>query len=99
LIALLNLIAFGGWVGVFIYGLEDIGRLTGKLDLWLRLFQILAVLGALGTLVAIGNALRTWSAPGRWWWTKLHEALLALACLGFVWLGFVLHIFHFNLNY
>jgi hypothetical protein len=99
LIALLNLIAFGGWVGVFIYGLEDIGRLTGKLDLWLRLFQVLAILGALGTLVAIGNALRTWSAPGRWWWTKLHEALLALACLGFVWLGFVLHIFHFNLNY
>lgn len=99
LIALLNLVAFGGWVGIFFYGLNDIGRLTGKLDIWLRLFQILAILGALGTLVAIGNALRTWSAPGRWWWTKLHEALLAAACLGFVWLGFVLHIFRFNLNY
>jgi CubicO group peptidase (beta-lactamase class C family) len=99
LVALLNLIAFGGWAGIFFYGFNDIGRLTAKLDLWLRLFQILAVLGALGTLVAVGNALRTWSTPGRWWWTKLHEILLAAACLGFVWLGFVLRIFHFSLNY
>jgi len=99
LVAGVNLAACAGWAGIFFYGLNDIGRLTEKLDMWLRLLQILAILGALGTVVAIGNALRTWSRAGRWWWTKLEESLLAAACLGFVWLGFVLHVFHFNLRY
>ena len=84
-----------GYAILIVMGLEDLDLLTRKSDPWLHLFQGLAVLTLIGTLVALVNAVRAWGSRVRGVWSKLGETLVALSCLGMSWLilaGKLLHI-------
>ncbi|HWZ43222.1 MAG TPA: serine hydrolase domain-containing protein [Candidatus Saccharimonadales bacterium] len=73
--------------------------LSGKLDLWIRLLQVLGVIGALGALPAIYAALRLWRERDLWIWGRVFDLLVMLAAVGFTW--FVVHwnVINFSLNY
>jgi CubicO group peptidase (beta-lactamase class C family) len=86
------------WYWIFIYATSDPFRFNASLDVWIYLAEILTVVGAAFTFVAIWNALRSLSGA-RWWWTKVHAVLIAAACVGVVWLGFVARVFSFNVSY
>jgi CubicO group peptidase (beta-lactamase class C family) len=60
------------------------GAFNARLDPVLRLMQLLALLGALGAVVAAIHAIRTLVSPA-WWWTKIQEFAIALACAGIAW--------------
>jgi CubicO group peptidase (beta-lactamase class C family) len=107
--------------------LEEPGAVNSHLDLRLHILQAIGVLGAVGTLVAIFNALRVWrstTAPAaasaaragatgttgssvsvavlpapRWWWSKVFETLIALACLGFAWFAVYWNLLNFSSKY
>ncbi len=90
------ILAFGIAVG---RGLSDPAKLNRGLDPVLHLIQLVGWLGVLGTLAAIFNFLRAWRDRDRWWWTKLHAAGLALACLGFSWFVLYWNMLQWGLNY
>ena len=52
-----------------------------------------------GAVLACVNALRSWSTPNRWIWTKLHDTALALACLSLVWFAITWNLMNFNIHY
>ncbi len=87
------------WIAAFSGAFADPAKLNRSLDPVIHLIQIVGWLGVLGTLVALYNNYRSWKIRDRWWWSKLHDSGIALACLGFSW--FVLHwnILHWSLNY
>lgn len=66
---------------------------------WLRLVQIIGVLGAIGTLVVFANAVHAWSSKRYRIWGKLQATIFALACLGFLWLVFAGNLLSFSSNY
>jgi CubicO group peptidase (beta-lactamase class C family) len=66
---------------------------------WLRLIQIIGVLGAIGTLVVFANAVYALLSKRYRTWGKLQASVFALACLGFLWIVFAGHLLHFNSNY
>lgn len=85
-----------------VYGLtkaDDLAILSGKLDPWFILLELIALIGAIATLVAIYATLRLWNAPNVWKGLRWMHLLIVLACLGFAW--FVVHwnLVNFNLNY
>jgi hypothetical protein len=87
-------------IGVFtVASANELTILSGKLDPWFILLEIIALIGAIGTLVVIYAALRLWSAPNVWKAVRWLNLLIVLACLGFSW--FVIHwnMVNFNLNY
>jgi hypothetical protein len=43
--------------------------------------------------------LRSWKDSQVWFWTKIWNLLLLLACLGFVWFSYHWNLLNFNLNY
>jgi CubicO group peptidase (beta-lactamase class C family) len=73
--------------------------LSGKLDLPMRIFQTVGLLGAIGTLFAIYAGIVSWSDRRLWTGTRLIHFLVVLACIGFTW--FVVHwnLINFNMNY
>jgi CubicO group peptidase (beta-lactamase class C family) len=73
--------------------------LSGKLDVWIRLLQVLGVIGALGTLPVIYATLRLWKERDLWIWGRVFDVLVMLASAGFAW--FVIHwnLINFNMNY
>jgi CubicO group peptidase (beta-lactamase class C family) len=76
-----------------------INTLSSRSDLKFHAIQPLGVLGALGTVVVLLASLRSWRDPHAWFWGKVWNLLLLLACLGFVWFSYHWNLLNFNLNY
>ena len=69
------------------------------LDLWLRLLQLLCLLGAVGAALGVWNAARVWVDSTRSWWAKTSVTATALALLAFVWFTLSLQLVTASLNY
>jgi len=76
-----------------------INVLSSRTDLKFQTIQFLGVLGALGTVVVLLASLRSWRDPHAWFWGKVWNLLLLLACLGFVWFSYHWKLLNFNMNY
>ena len=75
----------GVFVAVYLGSLQRTpGAFNTSLDPVLRLMQLLWLLGALGSVVSIVHAVRTLRSRA-WWWIKVHESAIAMACVGFAW--------------
>lgn len=77
---------------VFVSTLSDISMLSERSDFWLRILQIIGLATGVGSLVVIYYSIRCWTDKQRWFWSKIWNTFLALACLGFFWF-----IYHWNL--
>ncbi len=98
LVCALDLLVVILWTAIVTYAGSVIGRFNDSLNPWLYLAQILGILGAVGTIFVLLNALRSLFSS-RWWWSKIYEVLVALACLGFVWIGYAWRMMHISARY
>ncbi len=60
------------------------GAFNARLDPILRLMQVFVLLGALGSMLAVAHAIMTVRSRA-WWWTKVQESAVAVACVAFAW--------------
>jgi len=98
-VSALDLAFWALFLATVVYGGGHLGVLTRRLNPWLRFVQIIGWLGAFGTILAIWNLAVSWGARGRWWWAKIHDTLIALACLLSVWIVWYTHLLTFSLRY
>ena len=94
----LDLIFVGAFVGLITYGMSHIEIFSDSGNKWFWLIQVIGILGALGTLVVLFNAVNAWFG-GRRIWGKLQATLLALACIGFLWFVYVGNLLILRSNY
>ncbi|HZU45511.1 MAG TPA: serine hydrolase domain-containing protein [Terriglobales bacterium] len=99
LACLAYVIFFGAYLYFFSLLEKDIGLLSPRANPWLRLIQIVGWLGVLGTIIAIYNAVKSWLEPRPWFWSRIGETLIALACVGVVWFIFTWNLLHWSLKY
>lgn len=59
----------------------------------LHAVQMLGIAGAFGTLLVAYYAAHSLTDRNRWWFSKVHAVLVALACIGFVWFALVWRLF------
>lgn len=85
----LDLICVIGLTSLVTYGLTHIEMFGDAKKIWFQLFQVIGILGALGTIVVLYNAFQAWTSRDYRIWGKLLASILALACLGFLWFAFV----------
>ena len=90
------LAGFGAWLAM---ADEDISLFSSQFDFRLHLLQMVGFLGILGALVSINYCLRSWTDAALWYWTKLWNTALMLACLGYVFFLLNWHMLNFRLNY
>jgi CubicO group peptidase (beta-lactamase class C family) len=86
-----------GWVSV-LSAADDIAAIN-SLPPWVILFGLVGLLCALGTILVVWNAFRSWRTAGKWIWTKLHDLALALACVGLVWFLLNWKLMNFNVHF
>src|SRR5262249_18711274 len=99
IVFLLDLIFVGALFGLATYGLTHLEVFSDRGNTWFHLIQIVGVLGAIGTLVVLVNAIACWKSRQRRIWAKLGATLLVLACLGFLWFSFAGNLLHFSSTY
>src|SRR6266542_2540057 len=95
IVFLMDLVFAVAIVGLVIYGLEHLWVFSDRGNKYFYLIQAIGVLGAVGTLLVLYNAIRLWTIKRRIW-AKLQGTLLALACLGFLWFVFAGNLLHFS---
>ena len=95
----LNLVFLAGFAAWLMSAEENIGLLSSHFDLKLRLLQVIGVLGVIGALVAINYCVRSWRDGTLWFWTKVWNTLLMLACVGYAFFLLNWHMLNFRLNY
>lgn len=84
---------------LLVYSLQHLTGFDSRNDIWIRLLQLIALLGVLGTVPVLFNAYTCWRTRETGWWTVIYSTGLALACLGFVWFVASFHLLSFSLNY
>jgi CubicO group peptidase (beta-lactamase class C family) len=89
-------VCFGLWLASVN---DDIAMWSSAFDMKLRMLQVIGALGVIGTLVAINYCLRSWTDSGLWFWTKIWNTLLMLACVGYTFFLLNWHLLNFRLNY
>ena len=95
----LDLIFIAGFLGLVTYGLSHLQILGDQGTKWFYLIQFIGVLGALGTLIALLNAVFAWKSRRRTIWGKLRATVYLLACLGLLWFSFAGNLLHFSSTY
>ncbi|HKV47011.1 MAG TPA: hypothetical protein VJN69_02885, partial [Candidatus Acidoferrales bacterium] len=95
----LDLAFWSLFLGTVVYGAGHLGVLAQSLNPWLRFVQVIGWLGIITTVIAIWNFFRVFGVSGRWWWTKIHETLIVLACLLSAWIVWFTHMLSFSMRY
>ena len=78
---------------------DSLATLSSRSDLKFHLIQTLGTVGAVGTVVVLLACFRSWSDPHEWFWAKVWNLLLAVACIAFVWFSIHWNLLNFNVNY
>lgn len=78
---------------------DSLATLSARSDLKFHLIQTLGTLGALGTFVVLAACLRSWRDSHEWFWARVWNTLVLVACLAFVWFSYHWNLLNFNLNY
>jgi hypothetical protein len=99
LTALADLLSLAGWMILISLLDGNITPFNDPINKWLRLLRLLALLGVLGAIASVWNVVVRWRGGRAGWWEKLSSALLALACLDFAWLIFLLHLMGPSVNF
>jgi CubicO group peptidase (beta-lactamase class C family) len=88
-----------GWVLVLNAVNSDLTALNGGLDIWMRLLQLILIVGIVGTIAAIWNAVVVARAPGKHVLATIWAVLIALSAIFFAWLCLDLGLLTASLNY
>ena len=94
----LDIIFIAAFFGLVTYGLTHLEIFSDRGGVWFRIVQIVGVLGAVGTLVVLANAIVTWTSK-RSRWVKVGATLMLLAGVGVLWFTFAGNLLRFSSNY
>jgi CubicO group peptidase (beta-lactamase class C family) len=98
-VALIDVALFAGWATFLLAGQAHLNVFDSQNDIFIRLFQALAVLAVAGAIFPVLEFFAALRDPGRQWWTKVTDGLVALAALSVVWFVIAYRLITLSLNY
>jgi hypothetical protein len=95
----LDLVFVIALIALVSYGLTHLEIFSSQGTRWFYLAQTIGVLGAVGIIIVLVNAIVTWLSKRRTIWAKLRATVMLLACLGVLWFCFAGNLLHFSSTY
>jgi len=95
----LNVIFIAALIGLIMYGLTHLEVFSDRGTTWFKLAQTVGLIGAVGTVVVLLNAIAAWISKRRRIWGKLQATIMLLACLGVLWFALAGNLLRFSSTY
>jgi hypothetical protein len=95
----LNIFFIAAMTGLVLYGLTNLEVFSDRGNTWFHIIQVIGILGAIGTLVVLYNAIKAWVNKRSSIWHRLQATILVLACLGFIWFALAGNLLRFSSTY
>jgi CubicO group peptidase (beta-lactamase class C family) len=95
----LDILFIAAMIGLLLYGLTNLEVFSDRGNTWFYIIQVIGIVGAIGTLVVLYNAIKAWAHKRNSIWYRLQATILALACLGFIWFALAGNLLRFSSNY
>jgi protein-S-isoprenylcysteine O-methyltransferase Ste14 len=99
IVFLLDLIFVAAFLLLLTYGLSHLEILSSQGTKWFYLVQTIGLIGAIGAIVALLNAVFSWKSNRTRIGGKLASAIMLLACLGLLWFSFAGNLLRFTSMY
>jgi CubicO group peptidase (beta-lactamase class C family)/uncharacterized membrane protein len=99
IVFVLDLIFVVALFSLVAYGSTHLEIFSDRGAKWFYLVQFIGVLGAIGTIVVLLNAVFAWMSKQRTIWARLRATVMLLACLGVLWFCFAGNLLHFSSTY
>lgn len=99
IVFILDLIFVVSLFSLVVYGVKHLELFSDKGTKWFYLVQFIGVLGAIGTLVVLLNAVFAWMSKRKTIWGKLRATVMLVACVGVLWFCFAGNLLHFSSTY
>ncbi len=97
--AWIAVIVAAGWMTLIGVLSSDISALDGRLDIWMRLLQVLTLVAVAGTVLTLWNVLTMARSPERKRLATGWTLLVAVSAVYLVWLAFSLRTMTLGLNF
>ncbi len=94
-----NIVFISALVGLVLYALSKFALLNDAGVKWFYLVQVLGLIGTLGTVVVLFNAVHTWMNKNRGIWMKLQATVFVLLSLGVLWFIFAGNLLSFTSHF
>jgi CubicO group peptidase (beta-lactamase class C family) len=95
----LDIIFIAAMTGLVLYGLTNLEVFSDRGNIWFYIVQVIGIVGAIGTLIVLYNAIKAWASKGKTIWYKLGATVLVLACFGFIWFALAGNLLRISSNY
>lgn len=92
----LDLIFVVALAAIITYMSSNLGFFSDSGNNWIRIAQIIGVLGVIGTPVILYNAVHAWMSSRYRIWGKLQATIFALAAIGFLWFVYAGNLLSFT---
>jgi CubicO group peptidase (beta-lactamase class C family) len=94
-----NIAFIVGFGMVIVPAVQTLFDLDRSLDAQIHIWQWAGIAGAAGALLAVANAYVAWRSENRWFFGRIKETIVALACVGFAWFAWSMHLLDLGLRY
>lgn len=84
---------------ILVWGFSSLSAFSDALDPWLRLLQVIFVIGIIGSIAMIYGACQLWRTGSKKVWASIYAAGLVVACVFFIWLVAISRIVQASLKY
>lgn len=92
----LDLLFVVGLAAIITYMSSNLDFFSDRGNNWVRLAQIIGVLGVIGTPIVLYNAFYAWMSKRYRIWGKLQATVFALASIGFLWFVYAGNLLSFT---
>jgi len=99
IVCTIDLATLFAFAGILAYGFSNLSFFSEPLDPWLRILQLIFVIGILGSVAMVYSTYWLWRTSSRGPWTTIYSAGLVLASFLFIWFVAVSRILQLSLKY
>ncbi len=99
IVCAIDLAALIAFAGILAYGFSNLSFFSEALDPWLRILQLIFLIGILGSVALVYSTYRLWRASSTGLWTTIYSGVLVLASFLFIWFVALSRILQVSLKY